>query len=114
MKSGIKKKGNAVIKDLHGMLDLQSSVKLADELKKLILSEPSCHLILNLSDLEYIGSAGHGIFINTMNILKKSDLQMILCNMNNDIRKIFEMVELHDIFTIVDSEDDALNLLQNN
>lgn len=111
MESGIKKMENAVIMNLHGMLDFQSSVKLADNIKKLITSEPSSHLILNLRDVEYISSAGHGIFINTMNILEKSGLKMVLCNMNNDIRRIFEMVELNDIFIITDSEEEALDIL---
>jgi len=43
-----------------------------------------------------------------MRQLKESRRMLKLCRMNSSVRKIFEVVELMDMFDILDNEEDAL------
>ncbi len=103
-----KKTNNVVVVYLAGRLDVHLSADVEKEINKVINEEPSCHLLLNLQDVEYMSSSGLRIFVSTMRILKESKRRLALCNMNAAVKKIFEVVELMDMFDIYDSEADAL------
>jgi len=43
-----------------------------------------------------------------MRILKESNRKLKLCSMNNAVKKIFEVVELMDMFEIYETEEEAI------
>ena len=93
---------------LSGRLDVHLSAEIEKEINATIQSEPDCHLLLNLKDVEYMSSSGLRIFVSTMRVLKESNRKLKLCNMNNAVKKIFEVVELMDMFEIFDDENEAI------
>ncbi len=103
-----KKIGNVVVVYLQGRLDVHLSADIEKEINKLIKDEPNAHLLLNLSGVEYMSSSGLRIFVSTMRILKESNRKLKLCNMNSAVKKIFEVVELMDMFEIYDTEEEAI------
>lgn len=103
-----KKVGNVVVVYLQGRLDVHLSADIEKEINKLIKDEPNAHLLLNLSSVEYMSSSGLRIFVSTMRILKESNRKLKLCNMNSAVKKIFEVVELMDMFEIYDTEEEAI------
>ncbi len=113
MNLNLKKSGNAVIIYLEGRLDVHLSADIEKEINNLIESDPDSHLLLNLKDVEYMSSSGLRIFVSTMRILKGKNRKLVLCNMNNAVRKIFEVVELTDMFDIFNSEAEAADFLKN-
>jgi anti-anti-sigma factor len=102
----------AIIIYVYGMLDLQRSAKIDSSLEQLVSSGPGRDFILNLKDLEYSNSAGHGIFINMLGILNKSGRKLVFCNLNEQVRRVFEIVQLDELFAIFDSEEEALDYLK--
>lgn len=113
MELNLKKNGNAIIIYLEGRLDVHLSADIEKEINKLIAAESASHFILNLKDVEYMSSSGLRIFVSTMRILKERKRKLVLCNMNSAVRKIFEVVELTDMFDIFNNENDALEYLKN-
>jgi len=103
-----KKADNVVVIYLEGKLDVHVSAEIEKELNKIINQEPECHLLLNLGQVEYMSSSGLRIFVSTMRILKETSRKLKLCNMNNAVKKIFEVVELMDMFDIYEDEGSAL------
>ncbi len=103
-----KKVNNVIVAYLSGRLDVHLSADVEKEINKIINNEPTCHLLLNLSDVEYMSSSGLRIFVSTMRILKESKRKLCLCNMNSAVKKIFEVVELMDMFDIYETEEEAL------
>jgi anti-anti-sigma factor len=103
-----KKVNNIIVIYLAGRLDVHLSADIEKEINKIINDETSSHLLLNLRDVEYMSSSGLRIFVSTMRILKETKRKLKLCNMNNAVKKIFEVVELMDMFDIYDNEEDAL------
>ncbi|TAL39118.1 MAG: anti-sigma factor antagonist [Spirochaetes bacterium] len=103
-----KKSNNVIILYLQGKLDVHVSADIEKEINKIISQEPDCHMLLNLSSVEYMSSSGLRIFVATMRILKESKRKLKLCSMNNAVKKIFEVVELMDMFDIYETEEEAL------
>jgi anti-anti-sigma factor len=108
MNLNVKRIGNVVVVYLAGRLDVHLSAEIEKEINKIIQNESEMHLLMNLSDVEYMSSSGLRIFVSTMRILKEQKRQLKLCNMNNAVKKIFEVVELMDMFDIYDTEEEAL------
>lgn len=107
-----KKVGDVIVIYLKGRLDVHLSADIEKEINRIIKDEPQAHLLLNLAEVEYMSSSGLRIFVSTMRILKESQRKLKLCNMNNAVKKIFEVVELMDMFEIYDSEEEALKSFQ--
>jgi anti-sigma B factor antagonist len=105
----IKKINNILIIPLSGRLDVQLSISLEKEIHQLIQSEPDSHILLNLSDVKYMSSSGIRIFVSTMRILKENSKKLKLCNLNEPVKKIFEVVELLDMFDVYNTEEEAVN-----
>ena len=103
-----KKVDNVIVIYLAGRLDVHLSAEIEKEINNIILNEPDAHLLMNLSDVEYMSSSGLRIFVSTMRILKESKRLLKLCNMNSAVKKIFEVVELMDMFEVFDDEEQAL------
>jgi len=108
MNLNTKKVDNVMVVYLSGRLDVHLSAEIEKEINSLIQNEPSAHLLMNLSDVEYMSSSGLRIFVSTMRILKEQKRHLKLCNMNSAVKKIFEVVELMDMFDIYDTEEEAL------
>lgn len=114
MELNTKQVGHVVVIYLAGRLDVHLSADVEKEINKIIQDKPDCHLLLNLKDVEYMSSSGLRIFVSTMRILKESKRMLKLSNMNNAVKKIFEVVELMDMFDIHETEDAALHSFDNN
>lgn len=104
--------GNTVIIYLHGHVDIYVTAHIEKECSKLITSKSGSNFIINMSDVDYVSSSGLGVFISIMGLLKKNYRELAFCNMDDDVRKIFEIVKLTEVFNIFNSEDDALEFLK--
>jgi anti-sigma B factor antagonist len=108
MKMQLKKINNIIILYLTGRLDVQFSINIEKEIYQLIQSEPDHHFLLNLADVKYMSSSGIRIFVSTMRILKEKEKKLKLCNLSDSVKKIFEVVELLDMFDVYNSEQEAI------
>ena len=111
MELNFKKKENVVIIYLKGRLDVHHSADIEEELVKLIALEPANQFIINMQDVEYISSSGLRIIVATMNSLKANNRKMLICCINEAVRKVFTIVQLSNIFKIYESEEKALEYL---
>ncbi|MCU0843793.1 MAG: STAS domain-containing protein [Spirochaetes bacterium] len=103
-----RKVDNVIVIYLHGKLDVHVSADVEKEINRIIEQEAQCSLLLNLGQVEYMSSSGLRIFVSTMRVLKESKRKLELCNMNNAVKKIFEVVELMDMFEVYETEEEAL------
>lgn len=108
MNLNVKRVNNVVVVYLTGRLDVHLSAEIEKEINKIIQNESDTHILMNLNDVEYMSSSGLRIFVSTMRLLKEQKRLLKLCNMNSAVKKIFEVVELMDMFDIYDTEEEAL------
>jgi len=112
MEFNFRKNGNTFIIYLKGRLDVHHCAEIEQEISKLLSYELTSHLLFNMKDVEYISSSGLRIIVSTMKMLKEDNRSLAICNINNAVKKIFEVVQLTDMFNIFNSEDDAFIFLR--
>ncbi|MCB1145788.1 MAG: STAS domain-containing protein [Leptospiraceae bacterium] len=99
--------GNLIVY-LKGRLDVHLSGEIEKDLNQLIEKKPDKDLIINLLDIEYMSSSGLRVLVAIMRLLKGNNKNLKLCHLNSAVRKIFEVVELMDMFDIYETEEEAL------
>jgi anti-sigma B factor antagonist len=76
------------------------------------LLEANAKLVLDLSRLRFVDSSGLGAFISCLRKLEASGGDLKLCGMSKDVRAVFELVRMHRIFDILDTQDDAVRAFE--
>lgn len=90
--------------------DLQE--QLHDELQDLVATGLGKQLVVNLTNVEIIGSHAIAVFVDARRRLHQNGGQFAFCNMNSNVRLSFQVLNLEGtLFEIFDSEPEALNAL---
>ncbi len=105
------KHGEIAILNLIGRLDANTSGELESVLIPMIDGGEK-KLILDFSALDYISSAGLRLLLLAAKKLRNNKGEIILCSMKDFIKEIFEISGFTPIFTIVDTKEDALKILE--
>lgn len=99
---------SSIVVYLTGRMDVHLASEVEDDLNQILLNNPGKDIILNLDDVEYMSSSGLRVFVSLMRVLKERKNSLKLCNLSTAVRKVFEVVELMDMFDIYGSEEEAL------
>lgn len=100
-------KGEVVILDISGEIDLYNAPEIKDIINKLI-EERKYNVIINLEKVSYIDSSGIGALISSLSNLKKYQGGLKIINVYASVRKVFELTKLTSFFEIFDAEEDAI------
>ncbi|MCI2261469.1 STAS domain-containing protein [Xanthomonas indica] len=99
---------------LSGRLDTHTYQAL-DEALAPLLATPITTLVLDLSHLDYISSAGIRSIFKARKVLAARDGRVLVVNPQPQIRKVFDVVKavpLNEIFTSVKELDEYLDEMQ--
>lgn len=108
MKLKTNKAENNLIIYLSGRIDVHLASEIEEDINKLIKDITEKNVILNLQEVEYMSSSGLRVFVSLMRNLKENDCRLKLSNLSTAVYKIFEVVELMDMFDIYSTEKEAL------
>lgn len=102
-----KTKGDIVILQIVGEIDLYNAPEIKDIISKLI--EERCYnVVIDLEKVSYIDSSGIGALISSLSNLKKYHGGLKIINVYASVRKVFELTKLTSFFEIFDSEEEAI------
>lgn len=101
------------IEDIHfiqvqGEIDAGSSIYLDDALKN-ALQQNEKKIIADLSGLEYISSAGLGVFISHLDEFKLQEVHLALFGINESVKQVFDILGLEKLLTIVETKEQAVD-----
>lgn len=88
-----------IILVVDGEVDMETSPKLRDEIKKHLKKKPTA-IKLRLADVPYIDSSGIAVLIEGMRWTKKKDVAYSLVNPSAGVRDVLEMSKLLAVFNI--------------
>lgn len=91
------KNGNELTVSIIGRLDTTTAPQLEAELRGGVAGVEK--LILDMKDLEYLSSAGLRVILAAQKVMNKQG-EMVVRNVNDTIREIFEVTGFIDILTI--------------
>ena len=92
---------------LDGELNVDDSIKLREAFLK-ILKDHLVEVMVDFEKVTFIGSAGLATLIEMMQLLKKAGGKLGCCNVNENIRGLFEITKIHKLITIYDNRALAL------
>jgi anti-sigma B factor antagonist len=100
--------GGINIYKLNGRLDSNTSQGFEKKIFQAI-DDGSKSMIVDFKNLDYISSAGLRVILKATKALKREDGKIMLCDMQDYVKEVFEIAGFDSFLPIVGSMDDALN-----
>jgi len=98
--------------ELSGELDAHTASQLENSLKSLIDQEKH-QIIVNCQDLDYIASAGLGVFMAYIEDVRSLGGDIKLTNMNDKVYNVFDLLGFPTLYDILQQEADAIEKFEN-
>jgi anti-sigma B factor antagonist len=76
--------------------------------KAATLMAPGNKVIFELSDLRFIDSSGLGALLSCLRQLNATGGSLKLCSLAKPVRALFELVRMHRVFEIFNTEEEAI------
>ena len=92
---------------LNGRLDSNTSQGFEKKIFQAI-DDGSKSMLIDFKDLEYISSAGLRVILKATKALKREEGKMMLCDMQDYVKEVFEIAGFDSFLPIVGTMDDAL------
>lgn len=103
--------GNITV-HMEGGLDFENSLPFRRELEGLIQDNPLSNVTLDMNGLDFVGSSGIGVFVETLKILNDKKSQIKLSNVKTEFLKVFKLFEYDAMEAmIMDFENDDTETL---
>jgi anti-sigma B factor antagonist len=97
----------AALIDLEGEIDVYTAPNLKQQIITLLDSGVR-HILVNLTNVEYLDSTALGVLIGGLKRLRERDGSLDLICPNQRIKRVFEITGLDKIFDMYASEADAM------
>lgn len=98
MKTDIQEIEGKIIATLEGDLDTAAAIEVEQALQPLY--ESNNDVIIECEKLDYIASSGLRILLGILKSAKAKGCQVTLRNMNDDIKSVFTMTGLINLFNV--------------
>jgi anti-anti-sigma factor len=108
MEISSRKEKNIPVVSVKGRIDAVTAPEFEKNMSEFIL-KGEINLIIDLSNLEYISSAGLRSILATAKKLKAEGGKMLFAGLQGPVEEVFKISGFYSIFSIFDSETTALN-----
>ena len=98
---------------IKGRLDAVSAAA-AEAAINGVIEAGASHLVLNLSGLEYVSSAGLRVLLVTAKKLSRQNGKIVLCGLQDAVREVFAISGFLSIFPVAADEAEAGKSFQTN
>lgn len=93
--------------EASGYIDTNTSVEIERRLLELVAAGQR-QIYLDLSSVDYISSAGWGVFISVIRQMREEGGDLKLLGMQPDVHEVYELLEFHSILESWANLDEAL------
>jgi anti-sigma B factor antagonist len=105
----IKDKAYTII-TLKGEVDASNSVELDAAIQNAVQSG-SKNILVEGNSLEYISSAGLGVFMSYLEDFQESNIKFVIYGLSEKVQNVFHILGLDQLITLVDNKDEALAII---
>jgi anti-sigma B factor antagonist len=92
---------------VEGLIDTDTSRHLSKTLGEVIANK-HFKVVVNLEKVDYISSAGWGIFIGELRELRKNGGDLKLASMVAEVEDVFKLLEFYNVLQKFDTVDEAV------
>lgn len=100
--------GEISLVKVEGYLDAKTFEQMEEALSKLFEAE-HYKIIIDLSLVEYISSAGAGVFIGAIGTAQENNGNILLLSPTDNVKEVFDLLGLSQIFKFASSLEEAKN-----
>lgn len=94
------------IVQITGEVDASSSIYLDNAISECV-SKGAQKILVDGRDLEYISSAGLGVFMSYLEDFKEKDIRMVLFGLSEKVNNVFQILGLDRLMAIEETEEEA-------
>lgn len=98
------------ILSVHGEIDASSSVDL-DQAIANCLKDGAKKILIDLSDLTYISSAGLGVFMSYVEEFREKNIRMVLFGLTSRVAHTFNLLGLAELLQITGTHEEAVKII---
>jgi len=102
-------KGNTLIASVIGELDHHSSEHIRQKVDSEMIKSTTRNIVFDFSEVTFMDSSGIGVVMGRYRNIKNLNGKLAVANINQQIKRIFDMSGLHKIIPVYDSIDTAIN-----
>lgn len=95
------------ILDLKGELDAHTAAELEAAIRK-CLNDGQAHLLVHGADLQYISSAGLGVFMAYIEEIREAGGDLKIAGLQPRVYNVFDLLGFPVLFDIAETEEEAL------
>lgn len=93
--------------EINGVIDTGTTLILDEHLAGL-LRENCFKILINMSEVSYVSSAGWGLFVSLLQKTREHDGDIKLFAMKYEVRNVFNMLAFHNLILTYETEEEAL------
>ena len=101
---------NLIIK-IKGDIDHHTAEEIREKAEKEYKRLNAKNMIFNFEDVAFMDSSGIGMIIGRYKNIEKQGGNVAVCNVSENVKRIFNMSGLHKIISCYDTEEEAINKL---
>ena len=105
------RRGGKCVIHCQGVIDAASAFILEKAMVE-VLKEKIYKIVVDLTKVEFISSAGWGIFAGYLKEIKQHDGEIILAGMRPNIEEVFRLLELDSLIRFSGTVDEAIALIE--
>ena len=95
--------------EITGMLDAHN-FEILEALFEKHFDNDHYRFVVDIRQLEYVSSAGAGVFIGAVGTCQENDGNVALVQPSREVKEIFELLGVYQIFPVVDTRKGTLEL----
>jgi anti-anti-sigma factor len=103
------KVGGVTVVEVRGRIDSTTAPVLGERLTA-SLGGPKVRVLLDLSRIEYISSAGFRILLLAAKRADETESRLVLCGVSGRVRHLFDLGGFIDLFPIAGSRDEGISV----
>ena len=98
-----------IIYELIGKITTEEDYKPIERAVFDHLNQNYYRIIFNLQALTHTNSSGIGFFMRTLTKARIMGGELVLININGNVKKIFDIAKLNQVYTICENEAEGIN-----
>lgn len=100
MKSKISQVGEVTVIEIAGYLDFENANPIARSIEDVYRVDPNTKLVIDLSNLEFVGSSGISSFVKSLRVFNRMRMKPAYCGLKSEFVRLFRAFEENSPFDI--------------
>jgi anti-sigma B factor antagonist len=101
---------NYLLIHVSGEADASSSIHLDKAIRE-AMDDNGPHILIDCTQLEYISSAGLGVFMSYIEEISRKGINFIIYGLSDKVLKVFGILGLDQLLTIKKNKEEAIELI---